>query len=403
MKTDGQQSNSSSLALPSITPQGQLFDPTTNHESSESMALKLSTLWDLGFDDDAFNADMLKRFDYNLERTIDFMLDGVASSAAAQSTSAAAPSTSAAAQSTSSSGHLGSPAPLPGPSSSSTRFVKTNGSRRSTSSSIDESISTVVAEAVKYAKEEEAKKKEEEERSSGGSSAQISVIKSSKTAKKMKIEGVAVPAPPPVVVDLTHSPPPRPTAAAGGASTSAAANILNNLAFDEPECPICLDECPQTGWTTLKCKHKLCTPCHSKIVSKGTTMSGSHHSYIKCPLCQSIDGVQIGNCPDGSMRTSSAISGYVRIDYSVSHPKYGLNRTAYIESTLEGQRLVELLKIAWDRRLCFAIGTSLTTGRRDTLVWNIHHKTSVAGGEHGYPDPTYLLRLAQELRQYGIE
>jgi len=47
----------------------------------------------------------------------------------------------------------------------------------------------------------------------------------------------------------------------------------------------------------------------------------------------------------------------------------------------------------------------MTTGAQDVLVWNIHHKTALNGGvqSHGYPDPTYLSRVKQELQQYGIK
>jgi len=64
-----------------------------------------------------------------------------------------------------------------------------------------------------------------------------------------------------------------------------------------------------------------------------------------------------------------------------------------------------LLKRAWDRRHIFTIGDSLSTGRQNVLVWNIHHKTALSGGveRHGYPDPGYLDRVKEELKTYGIE
>lgn len=56
--------------------------------------------------------------------------------------------------------------------------------------------------------------------------------------------------------------------------------------------------------------------------------------------------------------------------------------------------------------MTFTIGTSVTTGTTDTVVWNeIHHKTeshSNASG-HGYPDPTYLDRVLLELAAQGVE
>lgn len=73
-------------------------------------------------------------------------------------------------------------------------------------------------------------------------------------------------------------------------------------------------------------------------------------------------------------------------------------------SFLLGQ-VLELLKVAWKRRLIFTVGTSSTTGETDTVVWNeIHHKTemdrNVTG--HGYPDPNYLQNVLAELAAQGV-
>ena len=51
------------------------------------------------------------------------------------------------------------------------------------------------------------------------------------------------------------------------------------------------------------------------------------------------------------------------------------------------------------------IGTSVTTGRSNTVVWNgIHHKTNTTGGptRFGYPDDTYFARVKAELAMVGI-
>jgi len=64
------------------------------------------------------------------------------------------------------------------------------------------------------------------------------------------------------------------------------------------------------------------------------------------------------------------------------------------------------LKKAWERRLTFTIGTSVTTGASNTVVWNeIHHKTEARSNHsgHGYPDPDYLDRVLQELAAQGVE
>jgi deltex-like protein len=62
-----------------------------------------------------------------------------------------------------------------------------------------------------------------------------------------------------------------------------------------------------------------------------------------------------------------------------------------------------LLVKAFERRLTFIVGTSVTTGRTNTVVWSgIHHKTSMHGGPFGYPDDKYLNRVTLELADRGV-
>eukprot|EP00914_Ancora_sagittata_P029308 GHVO01057910.1.p2 GENE.GHVO01057910.1~~GHVO01057910.1.p2 ORF type:complete len:154 (-),score=52.33 GHVO01057910.1:264-725(-) len=64
-----------------------------------------------------------------------------------------------------------------------------------------------------------------------------------------------------------------------------------------------------------------------------------------------------------------------------------------------------MLAEAFKQGHTFSVGTSLTTGRSDVVVWNgIHHKTSPTGGiqMYGYPDSTYMTRVTDELKQFGI-
>ena len=50
------------------------------------------------------------------------------------------------------------------------------------------------------------------------------------------------------------------------------------------------------------------------------------------------------------------------------------------------------------------VGTSLTTGAQNTVVWSgIHHKTSMHGGPFGYPDNRYLGAVAEELKLRGVD
>lgn len=61
--------------------------------------------------------------------------------------------------------------------------------------------------------------------------------------------------------------------------------------------------------------------------------------------------------------------------------------------------------MAFDRRLIFTIGRSVTTGMEDVITWNeIHHKTELGLSQygHGYPDPDYLNNTLMELAAHGI-
>ena len=54
----------------------------------------------------------------------------------------------------------------------------------------------------------------------------------------------------------------------------------------------------------------------------------------------------------------------------------GTSRRAFLPNNKEGQTVLKLLKIAFDRRLTFTLGQSRTTGKDNTVTWNdIHHKT----------------------------
>lgn len=46
----------------------------------------------------------------------------------------------------------------------------------------------------------------------------------------------------------------------------------------------------------------------------------------------------------------------------------GTTRVAYLPSSKEGDEILELLKVAWSRRLLFTVGTSVTTGQADQVM-----------------------------------
>jgi deltex len=80
-------------------------------------------------------------------------------------------------------------------------------------------------------------------------------------------------------------------------------------------------------------------------------------------------------------------------------------RDVFIPDCVEGRRLLRQLKVAFERKLIFTVGRSVTTGKDNRIVWNgIHHKTSINGGTHrfGWPDNTYFNRVTEELAAKGI-
>jgi deltex-like protein len=96
----------------------------------------------------------------------------------------------------------------------------------------------------------------------------------------------------------------------------------------------------------------------------------------------------------------------IQIDYHIPSGKKagthfsGTSRTAFIPFTKDGQFLLSMLAEAFRRKLTFKVGTSITTGQSNCVVWQgIHHKTSMHGGptSFGYPDPTYFSRVKEEL------
>ncbi|XP_069139816.1 uncharacterized protein [Argopecten irradians] len=181
---------------------------------------------------------------------------------------------------------------------------------------------------------------------------------------------------------------------------------------DEP-CVICMDDISNP--MHLSCGHVFCKEC--------ITQSIAHKPA--CPICGEIFGKLKGDQPtNGNMkveRKSTSLTGYkgvgtIEIRYffpsgiqQENHPRpgkpyKGTERRAYLPDNKEGQKVLRLLKKAFESRLTFTIGSSRTTGQDDVVTWNdIHHKTKRDGGSFGYPDPTYLMRVQEELAAKGIK
>ncbi|KAL3864504.1 hypothetical protein ACJMK2_006178 [Sinanodonta woodiana] len=184
----------------------------------------------------------------------------------------------------------------------------------------------------------------------------------------------------------------------------------------DEDCVICLDKLTDAK-TLHKCSHSFCSLCIDQH------FTNTPH----CPICFTVYGIKTGNQPkDGYMdaKVNEKIQlpgfeghGTIMLYYSFfdgiqteehpnpGRPYYGTNRTAYLPNNQEGQKVLKLLKEAFKRRLVFTVGSSRTTGCDNVVTWNdIHHKTNTCGGtvEFGYPDPTYLQRVQEELAAHGV-
>ncbi|XP_072353172.1 uncharacterized protein [Scyliorhinus torazame] len=198
-------------------------------------------------------------------------------------------------------------------------------------------------------------------------------------------------------------------------SNSAAAGSKQESKDEDTTCPICLEEF-QDREILKKCKHSFCKEC----------INVAFKTKSACPLCGEVYGEIRGNQPDGGRMTHKIITlhlpGYEKFEtieiyyiipdgiQGVEHPNpgqryHGTTRTAYLPENPEGKKVFKLLQRAFTQRLIFTVGTSSTTGRNNVVTWNdIHHKTNTTGGPSmfGYPDPTYLTRVQDELKAKGI-
>lgn len=192
------------------------------------------------------------------------------------------------------------------------------------------------------------------------------------------------------------------------------------LAPECVQCAVCLEDFSD------KCKPAVQLPQCSRHGFHLECVAGCIvNDCLKCPVCSKLYGRPMtGNQPDGHMDVQTvphALPGFdvgtIVITYHFPpqrqgplHPHPGMplpgdTRRAFLPDNSAGQEVLRLLKIAWERKLIFTVGISLTYGAAagERIVWNgIHHKTSLHG-EHGFPDPTYFVRVKDELAQLGVQ
>lgn len=184
-------------------------------------------------------------------------------------------------------------------------------------------------------------------------------------------------------------------------------------------CAICMDYLCNNTDTVLRlrqCSHDF----HAKCIKE------SLRNFPLCPVCRAVIRKPHGTCPSGTMAITflpqitcsgfeSSSNGSTMLTYAMPRgtqqayhenpgtPFQGRREVAYLPNCPKGKKLLERLKYAWIHGLTFTVGTSMTTGRQNCIVWaSIHHKTSPSGGSHGFPDPSFFDNCNRELDSLGV-
>ena len=112
--------------------------------------------------------------------------------------------------------------------------------------------------------------------------------------------------------------------------------------------------------------------------------------FVPAPLCICLEY----DIPSGVQETYHPHPGN-------SYPS--TYRYVYLPNDDSGCRLLARFKIAWLYGYMFCIGHSQTLGLDDQVTFStIPQKTSLHGGEFGFPDPFYISKANTELDRLGI-
>jgi deltex len=189
---------------------------------------------------------------------------------------------------------------------------------------------------------------------------------------------------------------------------------IESILKDDDCCAVCMSPLDYDVIRIKSCAHYFHRDCFNQSIK----------FKPNCPICRTTIAKPQGMCPSGSMTITEIdqlcpgfgkFTKVIQIDYVIQegyqlsyHESPGLkyaatSRTAYLPKNHEGLNLLQRLKYAWLHGMTFTIGTSLTTGQSNVVVWSsIHHKTSVHGGSHGFPDVDYIGRCNDELTALGV-
>ena len=181
-------------------------------------------------------------------------------------------------------------------------------------------------------------------------------------------------------------------------------------AAGDDDCAICLENVSKEKSVKIKaCQHEFHMSCLQDAMQQNP----------KCPTCRKPLDCARGKSPSGTMTiepSNDDCPGFgpgvkaIRITYDIpsgiqkdyhenpNAPYHGDHRVAYLPNTPEGRKLLKRFKYAWIHGLTFRVGTSLTTHQPNRVTWtSIHHKTSLHGGVHGFPDTSYITNVNASL------
>lgn len=198
-----------------------------------------------------------------------------------------------------------------------------------------------------------------------------------------------------------------------------------NVAGDDQECPICLDEMVPTSIADTT--NVVCIKTCQHHFHKDCIMEMFDRKHNRCPTCVQPSGIEpYGQGPSGSMKitinprsrcegfdhnSDGVIEMYYKMESGtqlafMENPgqRYsGTSRITYLPHNESGRKLLARLKYAFTHGLTFRVGTSVTTGSLNQVTWtSIHHKTSVGRGAHGFPDPNYFDNCNESLDALSV-
>ena len=187
-------------------------------------------------------------------------------------------------------------------------------------------------------------------------------------------------------------------------------------------CLLCSTDLYQTDNRALACLAGCLHLFHRGCIQRN--MLASKTKSRQCPSCQFPLSPPRGSMPSGRMTVTQSPAvdceghaglGSFIIQYSFDplqiqsayHPSPGTvipvtRRVAYVPRS--AKKLLLRLQFAFARGLTFKIGTSLTTGKSNKVVWaGIPHKSKHnGGGAYGFPDASYLDDCNAALDRLGV-